>query len=1009
MTPSLMDAIESVGWVLVHFVWQGAAIAALLYVGLSMARRSRPEIRYGMASFALVLMLAAPVVTALRVLKAGGAPAWDEGVAVTSLPASEEKRVPLAPAVRHEYSLASTSSQPSGIEGFTTTVRASLESALPWLVIVWAAGVCLLSVRLAGGWWRTRGLRTRSVSAAPPEWHDIVSRLSLRLGVRRAVSLAVSRALTIPVVIGHVKPVVLVPASALSGLSPSQLEAILAHEIAHVRRHDYLVNLAQTVIETVLFYHPAVWWVSRQIRLEREHCCDDLAVAACGDSRTYVEALLGLEQLRQPVLLLAPGAADGPLVARARRLLTVRDCDSGSPRLAASVIALTVAVVSVAGVSIRSAEPGTTLNEGMWPPPPALASEPEPEPGQRRTVPTSSQPPVPVAAVPKPDDTLAQRWSWADAEARTRRESRYWVGYAIHPVSSLKPLFYLDREAVIVGDSMSLRGNFVGGGKGWSFPGRQLELPIESSSVLKLLFAFDAAGGTPRLVGVHGSTIGLPMELRGMPVFWLGAAATAPSLERVTSLYSNASTVELKKELVAAAAVHDDSPAVVAWLEHRVGSKDSDEIRAEAAEWLAWHPIEPSLTALERIARKDGASRVRQEAAEALGDLAMPRATDVLVDLAGTLTDAEARREAVEALGERQELQARDALGRIAREDPSLDIQQEAVETLGAFHDQRGVPLLIELARTHPNSQVRREAIETLGEAMPGQEALPLLKQFALEDKDQEVQQEAVETLADLDQASSLQALIDIARTHTNKDVRREAVESLGEHVPDHGKGGGQLSEDDARQLTAVIDTLSALASEDRDRNIQVEAVETLGEIHDRRAIDRVRELAKSHASADVRREAIETLTEHAEPAEALKTLRETVERDADSGVRADAVERLAHVETAEARATLADLARTHKDEEVRAEAVESLGECPPAAETAEILKGIAQHDASRRVRDEAIETLAELHDGAGIQALIELARSHPDEQARRQALEALLESDHPRARAIFDKALQRP
>ena len=911
MTPSLMDAIDGVGWVLVHFVWQGAVLAALLYVGLSMARRSRPEVRYGMASFALVLMLVAPVVTAMRLMKAGDAPVWDESVVGTSLPADEEKHAPIAPAVRQERALAFTPSQPLAIEGFTTTIRARVESALPWLVIVWAAGVCLLSVRLVGGWWRARDLRTRSVSAAPPEWLDIVSRLSHRLGVRRAVSLAVSHALTIPVVIGHVKPVVLVPASALSGLSPGQLEAILAHEIAHVRRHDYLVNLALTVIETVLFYHPAVWWVSRQVRLEREHCCDDLAVAACGDRRTYVEALLGLEQLRQPALLLAPGAADGPLLARARRLLTVRDCDSASPRLAASVIALTVAVVSVAGVSIRSAEPGITVNEGTWPLPPA--SEPDREPDQRRIVQTSSQPPVPVAAAPKPDDTLAQRWSWADAEARTRRQPRYWVGYAIQPVSSLKPLIYLDREAVIVGDSMSLRGHFVGGGDGWSFPGRRLELPIDSTSVLKLLFAFDAGAGAPRLEGVHGSTIGLPMELRGMPVFWLGAAATASSLERVTSLYSNAATVQLKKELVTAAAVHDDSPAVVAWLERRVGSNDSDEIRAEAAEWLAWHPIEASLTALERIARKDGASRVRQEAAEALGDLAMPRATDVLVDLAGTLADKDARREAVEALGERQELQARDALGRIARQDPSPDIQQEAVETLGAFHDQRGVPLLIELARTHPNPQVRREAIETLGKAMPSADAVPLLKQFALEDKDHEVQQEAVETLSDLDHTSSLDTLIDLARTHANREVRREAVESLGQHLPNngHGEGAGQVTETEARQLATVIDTLSALASEDRDREIQHEAVETLGEIPDRRAIDRVRELARSHASADVRREAVETLTEHAEPAEALKLLRDVIERDADRGVRGDAVERLAHLEDAGARTTLAD-SRAH-------------------------------------------------------------------------------------------------
>ena len=98
--------------------------------------------------------------------------------------------------------------------------------------------------------------------------------------------------------IGWLRPVILFPASALTGLSAEQLEALLAHELAHIRRYDYLVNLLQTTVETLFFYHPAVWWVSAQVRQEREHCCDDLAVAACGDVLTYARALTALEQLR---------------------------------------------------------------------------------------------------------------------------------------------------------------------------------------------------------------------------------------------------------------------------------------------------------------------------------------------------------------------------------------------------------------------------------------------------------------------------------------------------------------------------------------------------------------------------------------------------------------------------------------------------------------------------------------------------------------------------------------
>ena len=123
-----------------------------------------------------------------------------------------------------------------------------------------------------------------------------------------------------PTVIGWLRPVVLLPVSCVTGLSPGQLEAIVAHELAHIRRHDYLVDLLQSAVETLLFYHPAVWWVSRRIREEREHCCDDLAVAACGDRAGYARALATLEELRPASAQLAVAASGAPLLRRIRRL-----------------------------------------------------------------------------------------------------------------------------------------------------------------------------------------------------------------------------------------------------------------------------------------------------------------------------------------------------------------------------------------------------------------------------------------------------------------------------------------------------------------------------------------------------------------------------------------------------------------------------------------------------------------------------------------------------------------
>jgi HEAT repeat protein len=154
-------------------------------------------------------------------------------------------------------------------------------------------------------------------------------------------------------VVGWLRPVILLPASALTGLSPQQLEAILAHELAHIRRHDYLINLLQAVVETLLFYHPAVWWVSRRIRQEREHCCDDLAVAVCGDSLTYARALLEMEQLRAAGPQLAMAANGGSLMNRIQRLVGAQPKHANRfGGLFAGVITLTTLISAVAGAQI---------------------------------------------------------------------------------------------------------------------------------------------------------------------------------------------------------------------------------------------------------------------------------------------------------------------------------------------------------------------------------------------------------------------------------------------------------------------------------------------------------------------------------------------------------------------------------------------------------------------------------------------------------------------------------
>jgi len=307
---------QVIGWALLHFLWQGALIGGLTALALAMLRQSAADVRYVVATIGLSLMLTLPAVTAGQLWRAivpAGPPAVS---AVTETTAATAR--PLATAA------ASAVEEAPATAGPVTLDPTRLEPWLPALVLGWLCGVALLTLRLISGWLWVQRMKSHGASPADEGWQHIVERLSRRLHIARRVRLFESTLVDVPTVIGWLKPVVLLPASALAGLSPQQLEAILAHELAHIRRHDYLVNLLQTLVETLLFYHPAVWWLSRRIRTERENCCDDLAVSLCGDPYTYAEALADLEELRGaagPRPFLAMAATGGSLVQRVRRLL----------------------------------------------------------------------------------------------------------------------------------------------------------------------------------------------------------------------------------------------------------------------------------------------------------------------------------------------------------------------------------------------------------------------------------------------------------------------------------------------------------------------------------------------------------------------------------------------------------------------------------------------------------------------------------------------------------------
>jgi GWxTD domain-containing protein len=214
-----------------------------------------------------------------------------------------------------------------------------------WIVPLWLAGVAVFYLRSVGGWIAARRLRYAGVRPPSAEWRERWASLCGRAGVTRAVTLMESCVSEVPAVIGYLRPVVLLPASLATGLTAEQVEALLLHELAHVRRHDYLVNALQSAVEGLLFYHPAVWWVSHVIRTERENCCDDEVVQLRGDVRCYAGALAALESLRTPDAALA--ASGGSLLKRVRRLLRQPEGPQNSPAATLAAVLLLAGATAV--------------------------------------------------------------------------------------------------------------------------------------------------------------------------------------------------------------------------------------------------------------------------------------------------------------------------------------------------------------------------------------------------------------------------------------------------------------------------------------------------------------------------------------------------------------------------------------------------------------------------------------------------------------------------------------
>jgi beta-lactamase regulating signal transducer with metallopeptidase domain len=296
------EILGTLGWTLLHFVWQGAGLAALFAVACAVCRNAAA--RYALAVGALVLMLVSPIVT-FTWLRAQANPAVRTGAegALTWARTSTQNASAL-----------------SGSHAPLAESRSEQPMAMLWLVEAWFLGVLLLSLRTAGGLILIERMRRKEIKPVAAERYAKCLALQRRMGLDRVIRFCECYRLDAPAVLGWFRPVVLLPVRALTGLTEEQIEAVIAHELAHIRRFDCFVNLFQIATETLLFYHPAVWWVSQRIRTERENCCDDEAIAICGDAVSYARALTLMEEWRTvPALMMA--ANRSPLAERVVRVL----------------------------------------------------------------------------------------------------------------------------------------------------------------------------------------------------------------------------------------------------------------------------------------------------------------------------------------------------------------------------------------------------------------------------------------------------------------------------------------------------------------------------------------------------------------------------------------------------------------------------------------------------------------------------------------------------------------
>jgi HEAT repeat protein/beta-lactamase regulating signal transducer with metallopeptidase domain len=719
-----------------------------------------------------------------------------------------------------------------------------------WLIIA------IVSVVRYGG--RLRRVYQALGSGAPVTAGDLLDaldRLRRSRNHRRAIRLTTSAMCPVPLALAGRQ--IVLPERFLRQLDPEQQRAALAHEIAHVARRDPEWRIATEIVERVLFFQPLNRLARARLCDSAEFLCDEWAVQQTESPLALARCLSVIASWwapadELPVGVSAMARSDSAMIRRVTRILNEPPRVATRPRLL--WLAIPVMLVAVAAPRVQGTQPAamamtsavTTILGAA-----SVEKAAEQRPPQRQWAPSeiaAERAKLRIHRPARPADPLDERWRQALADAARQGFTDFWIVYAFYTRTHAGELMISDtRDGGLV---VSSNGQIFTEGPPLAALFNASAVPLEGGNIAVLLHYRGARAAAIDRAGYRSAELGF--DFGRAPVFWLGDAPESQSFERVESLFNQTRTETLQVLLIELASLHSNTDRVVPFLTRLVETSWPPAIRSEAAEGFEHHHDPRSVEVLLRVARTDPDSSVRAEAAETIGDVQTPQSIPALNDLVSESTDPAVRGEAAEAFASQPAAQAIPAIERVIATSEDEEVLGEVIEALGEIDDAAALPLLLQTAFTHRNLQAQREAVETLGDR-DAAAAMTALERIAREHDREEVQAEAIETISDLSKHSVHPLILELAVSGRSPRVRREALDAIGEAVAD-------LS--DAQALDGAQRTIERAIFDDPDPSVRSDALDTLEEFPNDRAIQVLRDVIARHPDPRLRRDAEEQLRE---------------------------------------------------------------------------------------------------------------------------------------------------